>query len=643
MCLYKIIHQIFKLFFVLLVLLNTIITNAQEDFYLNIPDSLNYYTNAIILDDKTNIKLVSPHKMIISVKQKILIKNKHADFLAHLALNYDKFTKILSVNTNFYNLENKLVKRIRKKDLKDIAASMDNTLYSDNRLKIYEHIPHNYPYIVEKKYEISTQNTAFIPPWQPIPDYNISVINSEYNFYYPKHLKIYKAENQTNIKNIKKTEKPGFIQYKANFLKPIKPEPLSPPFSKLTPSVRLAVNEFELAGVSGSANNWNEFGQWMSKKLLEGKNKLNPSRVKEIKKMVAGISDPVERAKIIYEYVQNKTRYINIAIGIGGWQPMSATEVDKLGYGDCKALTYYTKTLMDIAQVPAIYTLVYAGTQPKNINEDLIALQGNHAFLCLPQKNDTIWLECTSQKVPFGFINSFTDDRKVITITPNKTKIVKTKTYKPEDNLQTTEATIQVKENGDIKAIGKITSFGSQYNKHLEYFDGISPEKLKENFAYYFDYLKNIEFKKLTVTNNKHENKFVEEFELTSNNYAYINPEGNMILQPNIFNRNTYVPKKIKNRQTDFVINRGYKDVDEYTYLLPQSFTITQLPAPKIIENQFGKYQLIYEKLNNQSFKYKRTFILNKGTYPKEQYNQYRKFRKKIKKIELQKILINKT
>jgi hypothetical protein len=55
--------------------------------------------------------------------------------------------------------------------------------------------------------------------------------------------------------------------------------------------------------------------------------------------------EPIMKAKLIYDYVQQKSRYVSIQVGIGGWKPMDASDVDRLGYGDCKGLTNYTKAL----------------------------------------------------------------------------------------------------------------------------------------------------------------------------------------------------------------------------------------------------------------------------------------------------------
>jgi hypothetical protein len=78
------------------------------------------------------------------------------------------------------------------------------------------------------------------------------------------------------------------------------------------------------------------------------------------------------KAKLIYDYVQQKSRYVSIQVGIGG-KPMDASDVDRLGYGDCKGLTNYTKVLR---QVPSYNTILYGDSYKKDIESDLCLCKG---------------------------------------------------------------------------------------------------------------------------------------------------------------------------------------------------------------------------------------------------------------------------
>ena len=111
------------------------------------------------------------------------------------------------------------------------------------------------------------------------------------------------------------------------------------------------MTEYALKGVKGRAKNWKEFGKWRYDYLKNGNDQLSESIISEIQDLVKGIESPIDRAKKVYQYVQNKTRYISIQEDIGGWVPIPALEVHKSGYGDCKGLTNYTKALMDAANV----------------------------------------------------------------------------------------------------------------------------------------------------------------------------------------------------------------------------------------------------------------------------------------------------
>jgi transglutaminase-like putative cysteine protease len=127
-----------------------------------------------------------------------------------------------------------------------------------------------------------------------------------------------------------------------------------------------------------------EFGKWMHDQLLTGTEAVPQSTKEDVIRLTQGIDSNLEKARIVYQYIQDRTRYISIQIGIGGWKPMSAMEVDQLGYGDCKGLTNYTKSLMEIAGVDAYYTVVYGGKEIIDLDSEFSSLQGNHVILTLP-------------------------------------------------------------------------------------------------------------------------------------------------------------------------------------------------------------------------------------------------------------------
>ena len=112
-------------------------------------------------------------------------------------------------------------------------------------------------------------------------------------------------------------------------------------------------------------------------------------------------------------------------------------DVDRVGYGDCKALVNYMMALLKVAGIPSYYTLVYSGDEKISMLRNFAsAAQGDHVILCVPFGQDTTWLECTNQHIPFGFLGTFTDDRDVVVCTPEGGLVTHTPRYRDSLNVQ---------------------------------------------------------------------------------------------------------------------------------------------------------------------------------------------------------------
>ena len=303
-------------------------------------------------------------------------------------------------------------------------------------------------------------------------------------------------------------------------------------------------------------------------------------------------------------------------------------------------MSNYTKALLDVVGVKSNYTRVYASPKyTTDIDKDFVSFLGqtNHVILNIPQAEEDIWLECTSQTSPFNYTANFTDDRDVFVITPEGGKITHTKTYKTLENLLETKAKITINQLGNFNATVNSNSRGTQYGYH----EGVQTETLKDqklHYKDYWDYINNLEVNSINYTNNKDSIVFTENISLTATKYA--SKAGNRyLLKPNFFNRIESAPKQYVNRESPFQIERGYVNIDEYEIMLPNIFEVEAMMEPVIITNKFGEYTTSVTQASDKLI-YKRKFILNKGSFLKEEYKTFREFWLKIIKHDNSKIVL---
>lgn len=614
---------------------------SQEIKYSSslIPKELKQNANAVVRDYAIEITIEDTDKMIVSKREVVTVLNKLGKVDAKLVEGYDEDTKITDLSARIYDALGNEIKKYKERHFEDVSAVDGGTLYSDSRVKYVDYTPISYPYTVVFESTYKTSTTGFIPWWQPINGYYVSVEKSSYKVLNPNKIP-WRFKNINFDKfSVKKQESDTEIFYSLENQPGFKYENSSVHYREILPKAMITLNNFSLKGVAGQYKNWKEFGAWMNAELLKGRDQLEPATVLKIKNLVSGVEDPIEKAKLVYKFMQEKTRYISVQVGIGGWEPIAANQVDKVGYGDCKGLTNYTKALLDAAGVTSYYTVVYAD-EKRDIDKDFSSIQGNHVILNIPNKGKDVWLECTSQTMPFGFLGDFTNDRNVLVVTPEGGIIKRTTSYKDEENLQVTNASIELKANGSVLANLQIVSKGLQYDDKQGY-DGFTDEELVKHYkSDIWSYNNNLEITEATLDNNKDSIVFKEKIALTINNYASIS-NNEYLFRVNMFNQNSYVPKRYRKRKLPLHIYRGYKDVDNYQIQIPKEYVLTFLPENKTIKSKYGTYNVVFTKINDTSFIYQRTLSIKEGTYTKEDYKKYRSFRRSIAKYESLRIAIN--
>jgi hypothetical protein len=607
-----------------------------------IPDSLKLNANSVIRFHEININVASRNEMIVKSIQATTVLNELGLNNLDLAEGYDKSKSINKIEVVIYDASGNVFKKFKRKDFKDQSAVESGTVFSDSRVLYLNYTPTVFPFTIVFEVETKSSNTAFLPTWNAIDGYLVSTQLASIEINYSPELNLNKKEiNFSDSYHIVKNETENSIKYTVVNLPAKKHEELAPSFEMLFPRVMFGLESFSLEGLVGNAKSWKEMGKWFYDEILEGTTDLPNETVAKMRNLVGSESDPMKVAEVIYKYVQEKTRYVSIQEGIGGWKPMLASEVDKLGYGDCKALTNYTRALLKAVGVNSYYSRLYGQPNKREIFTDIVSFQSNHVILAIPYKTNYIWLECTSQIQPFGFQGDFTDDRSAYVIKPDGGEIVKTKTYSELDNLKFIKGSFKINDNGDFIGKVKIDSKGLVYESAFRK-ERTSQENQIKFYKEEFDNINNLSVKKINLNNNAKDILFTEDLELEASGYAQKSGENKLIFALNAFDQNTYVPKKYRSREYPFEIERGYTNEDEIEITIPDGFIIEAKPNGIEQKSEFGSYKIEFNAVSPNKIVCKRKLIVMKGLYDKSKYEDYRKFRETIAKNDNSKIVISK-
>ncbi len=609
--------------------------SEPNHFYLGKGEVTNIHTNAVLRNSFTHLDIISPDKLTMSVEYAMTILDNEGKSLGNVVIPYTNFSHIKKADVWIYDVNGKMLEHKSMRDLYDISYTGSN-FFSDLRLKVFVPQIKQTPYTVHYKYEADITDYIHLPSWHPQMSSSIFVekatlrisnhSNSDYNTYlFNIPDSSVALEYRDKITTWEITRLPSFML-----------ESFGPSESDQLPRMEIVTDQFQVESYKGKFDSWNSFGQWIAH-LNSGRDTLSSQTENYIRKLTDTIPQPREKAKAIYKWMQKETRYVSIQLGVGGWQPFTATEVDQKKYGDCKALTNYTKSLMDVVGLESYYSLVYGSEDDSPVEPQMVYNQFNHVILCMPFDGDTTWVECTSDHMPFGFIGDFTDDRFALLVKNDSGKLVKTNSYPAEQNLAVKKITIDFLEENTIHGKLEAQYHDLKIEQKLAQIERPLAEQ-KENFynQYHVNGLK-LNTLDYTLLDSVHPT-ITESCDFTVTNVSSV--VGKKIITPlNLFRQNQKRIAADKNRIQDIMIKRGYTETDTIVMNIPGHMKVAGLPPEKTIESDFGTYHSRGYTNENQ-FIYIRTKRLNQGLYPPERFEDFRNFLNSMMDADYQKLML---
>ena len=612
--------------------------SKPSKIYYGTGPEVSIQTKIIIHDYSTKIELMSKDKYVMIVKMAMTILDNSGKDYNSIYWSYDDFSSINKGRIWVFDTIGKQVEKTRLSEMRDVSLSGYVSFYDDLRMKYYKPYIKKTPYTIYYEYTKTYSGFFQFPIWTPqfnskayVCKSSLEIINTsdiDYRYYiknFPDSIVEF-----TELGNTKK--------WSLKNLKPIYYEPYGQDTKEQLPYISVQLEDFEIDGYKGSFDNWASFGQW-SYNLNSGRQELPLETISFIQKLTDTIKNPRDKAKCIYEWMQSETRYVSIQLGIGGWQSMTAMQVDENKYGDCKALSNYTKALLNIAGIESYYSIVNAGSKKQSIDPHELSNTFNHVILCLPLNGDTTWLECTSDDTPFGYISNFTDDRYALLIKDGASQLVKTTKYGLKDNVRSRISDILITEIGGVKG-----HLGADYHnifirKRQSQLKEAIPDQKEE--LYEIMNINGLNIDQVNYKLHKDKNPSIHESIDFDIRKIASTTSTRMYFPLYYLKKKTKKVKKDTSRINDIIIRRSLTYIDTINYTIPTAYVIKSIPEGSHITTDFGSYESSIIQDGNQ-IKYIRKEEKYKCRFDSERYNEFVKYKNEIIKADKSTLVLEK-
>lgn len=602
----------------LLLLITAIFCRAADKKYpfATIPAALLKNANLVKRMDDTRFEIISTGRTVLRRTYALTVLNEAGARLATLEELYDKLREVRSIKGTLYDALGNEVRQLKNKEVQDNSAISNFSIYEDSRVKRHSFSYPSFPYTVAYEVEVVYNHSLYYEPWAPQENEHIAVEQSSCTVICPQgYLVRYRNFNYPAAPALSIESGRQVMCWKASALKAIIRPFAAPAWNELATVVYLAPSEFEIEGYKGVMNTWNDLAKFHAV-LNRGRDVLPANVQQQVLQITKELATKREKVEALYRYLQQNTRYISIQLGIGGWQPFEASYVAQKGYGDCKALSNYMFSLLKAAGIRSHYAVIRAGNsrEARRMVEDFPMKQSNHVVLCVPLEKDTMWLECTSQSDPAGYMGSFTGNRKALLVDEDGGTLVSTPRYGLAENKQMRKVVAKLDATGNLDAAVLTTYTGLQQDEKQSMLEHQTKEEVQRTLNEELD-LATYEVVQFQYRQQKSSLPVLDEsLQLYISRFATFSGK-RLFLAPNLLNQTGFKIEVDTARTCDFVFDQAYQDMDTVEIELPEGYQPEAMPQDVLLKTRFGRYSSGVKVLGNRLM-YLRTIEQYGGRYP---------------------------
>jgi len=389
---------------------------------------------------------------------------------------------------------------------------------------------------------------------------------------------------------------------------------------------------------------WAALGKWASN-LFRPQRSVSPEMTSKVQELTAGKSSFEARVRTLTEFLQREVRYVEIQIGIGGYQPHPASDVFHARYGDCKDKANLLSALL--SQIGISSEMVLIHTDRGIVRPESPGNFFDHAILAIELPPDVppnryspvitakksgkryIIFDPTDEWTPFGEVRSELQDSYALLVTDSGGELIHVPIAQPDRSRLTRSAKLKLTADGTLS--GSVEEFltgdfatnvrgGAEYSNEQQ---RISHYEYQVTHS-----VKNASLQGLTFDGLKELNQPVNvRYNLNADRYAQVMGPL-LIVRPRVLGVKS-IGLDRKPRKYPLVIGNTALETDDFELQIPAGYTLDDKPDPVSLDTPFASYKSHIEILGDR-LHYSREYVMKSLEIAPDKIEDLRAFENRV-------------
>ena len=601
-------------------------------------------TDAVLLYSETNVTVLSVDKIKTHVREAYRILRPEGREHGTVDVHFNRGRKITSLHGWCIPAQGKDYE-VKDKDALDMSAPIEGgELVSDVKFRVLR-IPAPDPgNIIGYEYEVEEQPFWLQDIWRfqetdPVRESHFSLQlppGWEYKASWLSYPEVKPAEGGGNVS-----------RWVVSDVKGIRHEPDMPPFSGV--AGRMIVSFFPPGGTSRKNEflNWQGMGTWYGG-LYSGQMGASEPIKQQVNSLVVGKNATLAKMQAIAGFAQHDIRYVAIELGIGGWQPHTASDVFSHRYGDCKDKATLMHAMLREIGVDSYHVVI--NTERGSVTRDTPAHHAfNHVILAIKVPDDVkdpsliavmqhprlgriLFFDPTNELTPFGEIGGYLQSNYGLLVTPDGGELVELPQQPSAMNSIQRVGKLTLDPSGMLKGDVQEVRLGDRASSERWRLHSVtnSADRIKPIESLLAGSLSSFQIVKASVVNFEHTDQpFGFNYSFQSDNYA--KTAGNLLLvRPRVLgSKSSGILETKEPRKFPLEFEGPSRDTDSFEITLPKGYEVDELPPPMDVDYSFGSYHSKTEA-SGQTLHYTRSMEIKELSVSVAKMDELKKFYRMI-------------